>query len=183
MPEMTIDPIVAASSLVNSLQSIISRTISPLEAGVVSVTQIHAGDAFNVIPTAATIRGTIRALSTEKLISLRDKVERMTHSTAEAHACNSTITYLPDFYPPVINDAELFEFSKEVVARVSHEGYLRETDPTMGGEGMLCFGFFVCCCRLVFFSFVQATHQPLLLSSAQCLFILCSNSQPLHFNI
>jgi len=134
MPHLTIDPIVAASSLVMNLQTIVSRTISPLESGVVSVTQISAGDAFNVIPAAATIRGTVRALSTEMLMALRDKVEHIVHATSKMHGCNSTIQYSPDFYPPTVNDPELFEFSKAVGALVSHEGYVRDTEPTMGGE-------------------------------------------------
>ena len=134
MPHLTIDPIVAASSLVMNLQTIVSRTISPLESGVVSVTQISAGDAFNVIPAAATIRGTVRALSTEMLMSLRDKVFHMLQATSELHGCNSTITFSPDFYPPTVNDEKLFEFSKGVGALVSRENRVRDIEPTMGGE-------------------------------------------------
>mmetsp|Transcript_21877 Transcript_21877/g.46826 ORF Transcript_21877/g.46826 Transcript_21877/m.46826 type:complete len:426 (+) Transcript_21877:279-1556(+) len=134
MPHLTIDPIVASSSLVVNLQSIVSRTVSPLQSGVVSVTQISAGDAFNVIPASAVLKGTIRALSTEMLMSLRDKVEHMVKSTASLHGCNSTIQYSPDFYPPSVNDAELFEWSAEVGALVSWEGKLRDVEPTMGGE-------------------------------------------------
>merc|ERR1712087_1076556 len=95
MPHLTIDPIVTASSLIMNLQSIVSRTISPLESGVVSVTQISAGDAFNVIPASTLIRGTIRALSTEMLMSLRDKVSDMTEAIASMHGCNSTIKFSP----------------------------------------------------------------------------------------
>jgi amidohydrolase len=70
MPHLTIDPIVAGSALVQNLQTIISRTVSPLESGVVSVTQFTAGDAFNVIPASAMIRGTICAMITKILLSL-----------------------------------------------------------------------------------------------------------------
>lgn len=134
MPHLTIDPIVAASSLVSNLQSIVSRTISPLESGVVSVTAFSAGDAFNVIPASATLKGTIRALSTEMLMSLRDKVEHMAKTTASLHGCNSTIVYSPDFYPPTVNDADLFEWSTGVGKLVSREGKVRDVVPTMGGE-------------------------------------------------
>lgn len=134
MPHLTIDPIVAASSLVNNLQSIVSRTISPLESGVVSVTAMNAGDAFNVIPASAVLKGTIRALSTEMLMSLRDRVEHMAKTTTRLHGCNVTIAYSPDFYPPTINDPDLFEWSKGVGALVSHEGIVRDVPPTMGGE-------------------------------------------------
>ena len=132
-----------------------SRTLSPLESGVISVTEISAGDAFNVIPSEAVLKGTIRALSTETLLSLRDKVQAMVESTALLHGCNSTITYSPDYYPPTFNDAELFEWTKDIGVRgitlvsithllsfltldlkalVSREGKLHDVEPTMGGE-------------------------------------------------
>lgn len=134
MPHQTVDPIVAAASLISSLQTIVSRTLSPLESGVISVTAISAGDAFNVIPGDAVLKGTIRALSTETLLSLRDKVQAMVESTALLHGCNSTITYSPDYYPPTFNDAELFEWTKDIGALISRDGKLRDVEPTMGGE-------------------------------------------------
>lgn len=134
MPHLTIDPIVAASSLVVNLQTIVSRTVSPLESGVVSITQITAGDAFNVIPSAAILKGTVRALSTDMLIELRSKIEGMVHTTSMLHGCNSTITFSPDFYPPTVNDGDLFEWSKQVGGLVSREGHVRNVEPTMGGE-------------------------------------------------
>lgn len=135
MPHLTNDPIVAASAIIMNLQTVVSRTMSPLDSGVVSVTKIEAGDAFNVIPASALLRGTIRALSTETLMSLRDRVHHIMESTAAVHGCNVTITYSPDFYPPTVNDPELYEtFSRDVAAMVSEEGYTRDTEPTMGGE-------------------------------------------------
>jgi IAA-amino acid hydrolase len=135
MPHLTIDPIVTASSIIMNLQTIVSRTLSPLESGVCSITAFQSGDAFNVIPASALLRGTIRALSTETLLSLRDKVDHIVRSTAEVHHCNVTITYSPDFYPPTINDPDLFEsFSKDVGALVSDSGILMDIEPTMGAE-------------------------------------------------
>eukprot|EP00536_Pseudo-nitzschia_multiseries_P015694 jgi/Psemu1/263149/estExt_Genewise1Plus.C_9340006 len=154
MPHLTIDPIVAASSFVTNLQTIVSRTISPLESGVVSVTQITAGDAFNVIPASAIIRGTIRALSTEMLMSLRDKVSQMLDATDLTHGCKSTIKFSPDFYPPAVNDAELFDWSKDVGALVSREGKTRDVVPTMGGED---FAFLAETVPSVFFFIGQGT--------------------------
>lgn len=135
MPHLTVDPIVAASSIVMNLQTLVSRTLSPLESGVCSITMIQAGEAFNIIPASTIMRGTIRALSTETLLSLRDRVERVVNNTATVHGCNATIIYSPDYYPPTVNDPALFEsFSKEVGASISEEGYLRDTEPTMGAE-------------------------------------------------
>lgn len=154
MPHQTIDPIVASSSFISNLQSIVSRTISPLESGVVSVTQITSGDAFNVIPASATIRGTVRALSVEMLMSLRDKVSKILDATDLMHGCNSTIKYSPDFYPPTVNDAELFDWSKTVGALVSREGKTRDVVPTMGGED---FAFLAEAVPSVFFFIGQGT--------------------------
>jgi amidohydrolase len=135
MPHQTIDPIVTAAAMVLNLQTIVSRTLSPLEAGVCSITKMEAGDAFNVIPAATIMRGTVRALSTETLLLLRDRVEHIVHSTAKVHGCNATVTFSPDYYPPTVNDPELYEsFAKGVGGLVSSEGVLRETEPTMGAE-------------------------------------------------
>ncbi|CAB9513358.1 IAA-amino acid hydrolase ILR1-like [Seminavis robusta] len=135
MPHLTHDPIVTASAIIMNLQTVVSRTMSPLESGVVSITKMEAGDAFNIIPASALLRGTIRALSTETLMTLRDRVHHIMESTAAVHGCNVTITYSPDYYPPTVNDPELYHtFSKDIAAQISTEGYTRDTEPTMGGE-------------------------------------------------
>jgi len=135
MPHLTIDPIITAASTIMNLQPIISRNLSPLESGVISVTQVTAGDAFNVIPASAMVRGTIRALNTHMLIALRDKVEHVVNSTSTLYGCNSTIKYSPDYYPNVQNDELLYDqFSKKVGSIISNEGYVRDIEPTMGGE-------------------------------------------------
>ena len=135
MPHLTIDPIVATASLVMNLQPIVSRSISPLEAGVVSVTQVSAGDAFNVIPQAALIKGTIRALNVDMLMQLRDRVEHVVNATSSLHHCNFTIQYSPDFYPNTANDEMLYEsFSEKVAAQIAKDGVVRDIEPTMGGE-------------------------------------------------
>jgi IAA-amino acid hydrolase len=135
MPHLTIDPIVAASSLILNLQSVVSRTLSPLESGVISVTKVSGGDAFNVIPGHVTIGGTIRALSEEMLLNLKAKLEKMIDATVDLHGLvQSKVKYMPDYYPPVSNDEKLFEWSKSVTDMVSLEGVTRDIIPTMGGE-------------------------------------------------
>ncbi|KAL3908487.1 MAG: hypothetical protein SGARI_003038 [Bacillariaceae sp.] len=135
MPHLTVDPIVTASSIVMNLQTLVSRNLSPLEAGVCSITKFEAGDAYNVIPHAALLRGTIRALSTETLLSLQDRVQHVVETTAAVHGANVTITYSPDYYPPTVNNPQLFEeFSKHVGALVAEDGKLSDIEPTMGAE-------------------------------------------------
>ena len=135
MPHLTRDPIVAASSLVMNLQSVVSRTISPLESGVISVTKFLGGDAFNVIPQKVIVGGTIRALSTEMLLDQKAKLERMVDATVQLHdLVDSSIKYMPDWYPATSNDPELYNWSTGVSDLVSVEGATRSVVPTMGGE-------------------------------------------------
>jgi amidohydrolase len=135
MPHLTVDPIVTASSIVMNLQTLVSRNLSPLESGVCSITKFDAGDAYNVIPHSALLRGTIRALSTETLLSLQERVQHVVETTAAVYGANVTITYSPDFYPPTVNDPELFEtFSKDVASLVAEDGKLTDIEPTMGAE-------------------------------------------------
>jgi len=131
-----VDPIVTASAIVMNLQTIVSRTVSPLEAGVVSITQFDAGSgAFNVIPQAATLRGTIRSLNTDTLLKLRDRVAHIVDGTAKTHGCNATIQYSPDLYPATANDPTLFqEFSQHVGALVAQDGVLTDVEPSMAAE-------------------------------------------------
>jgi len=118
-----------------NLQTIVSRNTDPLDSGVCSITQFEAGEAFNIIPASAQLKGTIRALSTETLLALRDRVHHIVETTAAVHGCNVTIEYSRDFYPPTVNDPQLYEtFSKHVGAMVADDGKVLHTDPTMGAE-------------------------------------------------
>lgn len=93
MPHLTVDPVVTASAMVMNLQTIVSRSISPLQAGVCTISKIESGEgAFNVIPSSALLRGTVRALSTETLLQLRDRVQHIVDFTAATYGCNATIT-------------------------------------------------------------------------------------------
>ena len=134
MPHMTLDPIVAAAHVVASLQPIASRETNPLDAAVVSVTKIHAGDAYNIIPDSAHIGGTIRSLTNEGLKRLRDRVTQVVHSAAQAQRCNATVEWKPDAYPPVDNDPALYEWLTNVAKDASIENFVRLVEPTMGGE-------------------------------------------------
>jgi metal-dependent amidase/aminoacylase/carboxypeptidase family protein len=109
---------------------------------VVSVTEFHAGsNAYNVIPPRAVLRGTIRALDTAALLNIRERVERVASSVADAHGCRlSDIQYSPDYYPPTVNDPELYNtFSEPVASMLLAKGRVREVEPTMGAED---FAFF-----------------------------------------
>ncbi len=85
MPERSVDPVVAGSALVMSLQTIVSRNVAPMDAAVVSVGAFLAGDAGNVIPQSATLRLSIRTRKPETRAMVLDKIRRIAASTADAY--------------------------------------------------------------------------------------------------
>mmetsp|Transcript_15177 Transcript_15177/g.19685 ORF Transcript_15177/g.19685 Transcript_15177/m.19685 type:complete len:157 (+) Transcript_15177:1105-1575(+) len=80
------------------------------------------------------IGGTLRSLSVEGLEKLKSRLTKVATSIGEAHQCNVSITFMPDNYPPVMNDESLYQWGKEVVSDASVVGKLEEIAPTMGGE-------------------------------------------------
>ena len=135
-PHLCRDPVVAAAAFVMNVQTLVSRGMNPLESGVVSVTQIDAGDgAHNVIPAKATIRGTIRALSDDALTQLRDGLIHIGSKTAEAHGlCLKSYEFAKDGYPATMNDDELFPFAAKCAGLVADTGKHTKISPTMGAE-------------------------------------------------
>lgn len=135
-PHLVSDPIVASSAIILNLQTLVSRGMNPLESGVVSVTQVEAGDgAFNVIPAKAVMRGTIRALSDQSLLELREGLVSIATHTALAHGCKLSLSsFSKDHYPVTMNNDMLFPFASKVAGLVSEGGEVTNVDPTMGAE-------------------------------------------------
>jgi amidohydrolase len=135
-PHETVDPIIAASNIINALQSIVSRNVAPLETAVISVTAIHAGEAFNVIPQEAELRGTIRTFD----LKVRERVLRRFHEVVEGVAqslgCAVHIE-VKRVTPATVNNAEVAEKVQQTVKRVLPEAQLVTTPfVTMGSEDM-----------------------------------------------
>jgi len=134
MPHMGRDPVIAAAQLVSSLQSIISRNKNPIESAAMSVTQIHGGEAFNVVPTDTWIGGTVRTFSDDTLDLLEKRIRAMAAAIALAFDCESEITFHRN-YPPTVNDAEQTAFAVKVMqALVGEDKVNTSVDPTMGAE-------------------------------------------------
>jgi amidohydrolase len=102
MPEKGIDPLVIASQIVLSLQTIVSRRLSPQEQAVVTVTQIHGGDAWNVIPEQAVLRGTVRCFSAEVQQRIHSMIDDIAESTAAMSGGRAKVIH-NYAYPPTIN--------------------------------------------------------------------------------
>jgi hippurate hydrolase len=134
MPHLGNDPVLAASAIVTALQAVASRTIDPLDAAVVSVTQFHAGDTWNVIPERAVLRGTTRALRPQVQDIVEAAVHRVAEGVAAAHGCGAQVHY-ERRYPPTINDRAETERAASAALLVAGEGNIdRDPAPSMGSE-------------------------------------------------
>jgi amidohydrolase len=138
MPHQTVDPILAASQLVVSLQSIISRNLDPLKPGVVSFGTIEGGTVYNIIPEEVKLTGTVRSFDTGVQTLARDRLQEITHLTCEAFGAQGEMEYEPG-YPPVVNPPEMVDFALDVVAKTLGRDRIVEIDPVMGGEDFAYF--------------------------------------------
>ncbi len=135
-PDTTIDPVVAAAQIVTALQTIVSRNVPPLKSAVVSVTSVHAGTTFNVIPQTAEISGTIRNFDPEVRKMVLARFEQVVRGIATSMGCEVEIT-LKQVTPTVIND-EKITASVLRSAQALFPGTNIDTSPyiTMGAEDM-----------------------------------------------
>ncbi len=117
-PETGIDPVLVASHISIALQSIVSRNVRPLDAAVVSVTKIHGGDAYNVIPQTAQLSGTVRAFTPEVMTLVEAGMRRIAKGTAEAFGATAEVDFRLIF-APTINDAKEAEFVAGICAAVA----------------------------------------------------------------
>jgi amidohydrolase len=134
-PHETSDPIVAAARIVEALQGIVSREVSPLESAVVSVASIHGGDAFNVIPSTVRLTGTVRWFAEATGAAMPGKVGRIVSGTAAAAGVSAHLDYRR-INRPVVNDAGVSDAVIEVARRLLGEENVDTETRTLGGEDM-----------------------------------------------
>ena len=133
MPHMGTDPVPVACQIVQGFQTILTRNKKPVDAGVISVTMIHAGEATNVIPDSCEIQGTVRTFTFETL----DLIERRMQEIAEGLSAAFGATCAFEFernYPPTINTPYEADFARKVMADIVGEGNAVPQEPTMGAE-------------------------------------------------
>lgn len=135
-PDKARDPIVAGAHLVSALQTLVSRSVDPLQPAVLSVTQFHAGSAFNVIPERAMIGGTVRTFDEAVHLQIHEGIARLATETARMFDMTADVYRGTDgYYPPTINDAATADFAKAVLQEVAGEEQVHtEFPPTMGSE-------------------------------------------------
>ena len=137
-PHQTIDPVLIAAHVITALQSLVSRRRDPLQEAVVSVTEVHAGRAFNVIPDRADLRGTVRTFGGTFFEDAPRLVAEMAQGIAEAFGGRANVNYRR-LSAPLINDEKLSTLMRDAAAEVVGAGNVRHGVRTMGGEDMAFF--------------------------------------------
>lgn len=133
-PFRTLDPIPAACEVVQALQSMITRRINVFNPGVLTITKINAGTAFNVIPETAEINGTIRAISEHTRRQIHDGVRRVAEGVAAAHDLSVTIE-LVDGYDVTVNDLDAARFAGGIAREITgQDRFIELPTPVMGAE-------------------------------------------------
>ena len=133
-PHECTDPVLIAGEIILALQSIVSRGTDPLLSAVVSVTQMRAGDAANVIPETAELAGTARAFSSKVRDAIEASMRRITEGVCAAHGATGAVAYERG-YPPTVNHPEESEIAAAAAARVvGGDNVVRELAPMMGSE-------------------------------------------------
>jgi amidohydrolase len=139
MPHQTVDSIVVAAQVVNALQTVVARNVNPLESAVVTVGELHAGTANNIIADTARLSGTVRYFSPTFAGYFGQRVEQIIAGVCQSHGATYDLEYWR-LYPPVINDSGIAELVRSVAAEVIETpvGIVPECQ-TMGGEDMSFF--------------------------------------------
>ncbi|MEK4854088.1 amidohydrolase [Paenibacillus sp. FSL H7-0756] len=131
VPEAGIDPIVAASHIVTALQSIVSRNVGSLDSAVISVTQIHSGNSWNIIPDTAVLEGTIRSFDEAVRGKVVKRFEEVVTGVAAALGAEASVRWIGG-PPPVINDALLARLGEETAANLGYTAV--QPVPSPAGE-------------------------------------------------
>ena len=127
-PETGVDPIIVGTQIISALQTVISRSIAPLDSGVISVTQMHAGDAYNVIPEKAVLRGTIRAFRRETMALIKERIETISSGIARSLGATATADVRVVF-PPLVNNPDEARFVADVAATIVGEENVNRDGP------------------------------------------------------
>jgi hippurate hydrolase len=116
-PESGVDPIVVGTQIASALQTIVSRNVAPVDTAVLSITQFHAGDAYNVIPQTARLSGTVRAFSNATMSMIGERMARTARGVAEAMGARASVDFRVNF-APTVNDAAEADFAASVCAEL-----------------------------------------------------------------
>jgi hippurate hydrolase len=133
LPHNSVDPVPVACQMVQAFQTIISRNQKPIDAGVISVTMIHAGQATNVIPDSCELQGTVRTFTMEVLDLIETRMRQIAQNISAAFDVRCEFEFERN-YPPTINSAPEAEFARQVMIDIVGEENVIAQEPTMGAE-------------------------------------------------
>ena len=134
MPHTTIDAVIIATQLVNAFQTIVARNVDPMDTAVLSVTKIHSGDAYNVIPEVANLAGTVRTFKEDVKQKIAKRMREICEGVAITHNAKIDFDYR-DGYPATHNNQEQADFCQSVMEDlVGEENVTTELNPSMGAE-------------------------------------------------
>lgn len=134
-PHLTIDPVQAAAQVISALQTVVARNVPPLKSAVVSVTSLHGGEAFNVIPETVELRGTIRSFDPDVRQLVLKRVEQVINGVSVALGCEAQIE-MWRVTPAVVNDPELSARVRAIAERILPQAEIDTQERTMGSEDM-----------------------------------------------
>ena len=133
LPHNGIDPVPIACEMVQAFQTIVSRNLKPIDAGVISVTMIHAGDATNVVANSCELQGTVRTFTVEMLDLIERRMQTIAEHVSAAHEASCDFAVVRN-YPPTINHVNEAAFTREVLAGIVGADNVLAQEPTMGAE-------------------------------------------------
>ena len=133
MPHTGIVPVPIACQMVQSFQTFISRNKKPVDAGVISVTMIHAGEATNVVPDSCELQGTVRTFTLEVLDLIEQRMRKIAQHACAAHDAQCEFEFVRN-YPPTVNAPAEAAFARKVMASIVGEANVLAQEPTMGAE-------------------------------------------------
>ncbi|MBN1333818.1 MAG: amidohydrolase [Synergistales bacterium] len=133
MPHKAVDPTIAAATIITTVQTVVSRELDPQETVVVSLGQIEAGTAPNIIPERAVLKGSIRTTSPAVREALPEKIERIMKGICEALRCRGNLVYT-NIYPVTVNDPEITDMAVNMAEEMLGKECVKEADLVMGSE-------------------------------------------------
>ena len=140
MPHVCVDPAVCAAAVIQSLQTVVSRSVDPLDSAVISITKMAAGDAFNVIPETVSLGGTVRSLQPQTQDLLEARIGETVAGIAAAHGCTAETRYIRG-YPVTMNHPDAVERYERIAREcLGSEVVLPLAAPVMGGEDFSFYG-------------------------------------------
>lgn len=138
LPHQTRDPVAAATDMLHAMHRLIAREVDPRQTAVASVTRIHAGEAFNVIPPTATIGGTMRAFDASVRSELRDRITELANQVAAMHRMEAHVDFSSAGLPALVNDISVLKVIEGVVEDTGMAD-LQVVEPLPGSEDYACY--------------------------------------------